>query len=139
MLNIIIIIVLFIITGASLYMIDKLFEETIEIKPKGPINTIDISTNLILVVSMEKCPYCEILNNDYISKTDKPYSIITYKNNQLSFDNTFSDLPPKERENIITELNKIIQGEFVFPTIIHNKTIIRGLADKKMLDKIFKD
>ena len=73
MLNIIIIIILFIITGASLYMIDKLFEETNEIKPEGPINTIDISTNLILVVSMEKCPYCEILNNDYLSKTDKPY------------------------------------------------------------------
>ena len=92
MLNLIVIIILFIITGSSLYMIDKLFEENIEIKPEGPIDTIDISTNFILVVSMEKCPYCEILHKDYLSKTDKRYSIITYKSGeQLSFDNNFLD------------------------------------------------
>jgi thioredoxin-related protein len=139
MLNVIIIIILFIITGSSLYMIDKLFEENIEIKPEGPIDTIDISTNFILVLSMEKCPYCEMLYNDYLSKTDKQYSIITYKSGQqLSFDNNFLDIPPEERENIINGLNKLLQGEFVFPTIIHNKKIIRGLKDKSTLDKIFK-
>jgi thioredoxin-related protein len=139
MLNVIIIIILFIITGSSLYMIDKLFEENIEIKPEGPIDTIDISTNFILVLSMEKCPYCEMLYNDYLSKTDKQYSIITYKSGQqLSFDNNFLDIPPEERENIINGLNKLLQGEFVFPTIIHNKKIIRGLKDKSVLDKIFK-
>jgi len=137
MLNLIVIIILFIITGSSLYMIDKLFEENIEIKPEGPIDTIDISTNFILVVSMEKCPYCEILHKDYLSKTDKRYSIITYKSGeQLSFDNNFLDIPPKDRENIIIELNKLLQGEFAFPTIIHNKKIIRGLK-KDSLDKIF--
>lgn len=139
MLNVIIIIILFIITGSSLYMIDKLFEENIEIKPEGLIDTIDISTNFILVLSMEKCPYCEMLYNDYLSKTDKQYSIITYKSGQqLSFDNNFLDIPPEERENIINGLNKLLQGEFVFPTIIHNKKIIRGLKDKSVLDKIFK-
>lgn len=139
MLNVIIIIILFIITGSSLYMIDKLFEENIEIKPEGPVDTIDISTNFILVLSMEKCPYCEMLYNDYLSKTDKQYSIITYKSGQqLSFDNNFLDIPPEERENIINGLNKLLQGEFVFPTIIHNKKIIRGLKDKSTLDKIFK-
>ncbi len=139
MLNLIVIIILFIITGSSLYMIDKLFEENIEIKPEGPIDTIDISTNFILVLSMEKCPYCEMLYNDYLSKTDKQYSIITYKSGQqLSFDNNFLDIPPEERENIINGLNKLLQGEFVFPTIIHNKKIIRGLKDKSVLDKIFK-
>lgn len=139
MLNVIIIIILFIITGSSLYMIDKLFEENIEIKPEGPIDTIDISTNFILVLSMEKCPYCEMLYNDYLSKTDKQYSIITYKSGQqLSFDNNFLDIPPEERENIINGLNKLLHGEFVFPTIIHNKKIIRGLKDKSTLDKIFK-
>jgi glutaredoxin len=120
-------------------MIDKLFEENIEIKPEGPIDTIDISTNFILVLSMEKCPYCEMLYNDYLSKTDKQYSIITYKSGQqLSFDNNFLDIPSEERENIINGLNKLLQGEFVFPTIIHNKKIIRGLKDKSVLDKIFK-
>jgi glutaredoxin len=120
-------------------MIDKLFEENIEIKPEGPIDTIDISTNFILVLSMEKCPYCEMLYNDYLSKTDKQYSIITYKSGQqLSFDNNFLDIPPEERENIINGLNKLLHGEFVFPTIIHNKKIIRGLKDKSTLDKIFK-
>jgi thioredoxin-related protein len=120
-------------------MIDKLFEENIEIKPEGPIDTIDISTNFILVLSMEKCPYCEMFYKDYLSKTDKQYSIITYKSGQqLSFDNNFLDIPPEERENIINGLNKLLQGEFVFPTIIHNKKIIRGLKDKSVLDKIFK-
>jgi hypothetical protein len=120
-------------------MIDKLFEENIEIKPEGPIDTIDISTNFILVLSMEKCPYCEMLYNDYLSKTDKQYSIITYKSGQqLSFDNNFLDIPPEERENIINGLNKLFHGEFVFPTIIHNKKVIRGLKDKSTLDKIFK-
>jgi len=139
MLNVIIIIILFIITGSSLYMIDKLFEENIEIKPEGPVDTIDISTNFILVLSMEKCPYCEMLYNDYLSKTDKQYSIITYKSGQqLSFDNNFLDIPPEERENIIYGINKLLQGEFVFTTIIHNKKIIRGLKDKSTLDKIFK-
>lgn len=138
MLNVIIIIILLIITGSSLYMIDKLFEENIEIKPEGPIDTIDISTNFILVLSMEKCPYCEMLYDDYLSKTDKQYSIITYKSGQqLSFDNNFLDIPPEERENIINGLNKLLQGEFVFPTIIHNNKIIRGLQDKAALDKIF--
>jgi thioredoxin-related protein len=118
-------------------MIDKLFEENIEIKSEVPIDTIDISTNFILAVSMEKCPYCELLHKDYLSKTDKRYSIITYKSGeQLSFDNNFLDIPPKDRENIIIELNKLLQGEFVFPTIIHNKKIIRGLQ-RDSLDKIF--
>jgi rRNA-processing protein FCF1 len=56
----------------------------------------------------------------------------------LSFDNNFLDIPSEERENIINGLNKLLQGEFVFPTIIHNKKIIRGLKDKSVLDKIFK-
>jgi glutaredoxin len=120
-------------------MIDKLFTENIQIKPEGPLNTIDISSNYIIVLSMENCPYCEILQKDYISKTDEKYTVITYKSRHktFSFDTNFIDIPTEERENIIDEVDKFLKGPCTFPTIIHNKKITRGLVDKSILNKIF--
>jgi len=137
--NMLILLILLIITGSSLYMIDKLFAENISIKPEGPLDTIEIFSDYIIVLSMEKCPYCEILYNDYISKTNKKHTIITYKSidKTFRFDTNFIDIPTKERENIIDEVNKFLRGPCTFPTIIHNKKITRGLVDKDLLNKIF--
>lgn len=137
--NFLIILILLIITGSSLYMTDKLFVENIPNKPDGSLDTIEIFSDYIIVLSMENCPYCEILHNDYISKTDKKYTIITYKNRDktFSFDTNFIDIPTKDRENIIDEVSKILKGPSTFPTIIHNKKITRGLVDKDLLRKIF--
>jgi hypothetical protein len=145
MLNILIALILLIITGSSLYMIDKLFVENISIKPEGPvdkidkIDTIDISSDYIIVLSMENCPYCEILQKDYISKTDKKHTVITYKSRDKTFrfDTNFVDIPKQERENIIDEVDKFLKGPSTFPTIIHNKKITRGLVHKDLLNKIF--
>jgi len=137
--NFITLIILFIITGISLYMIDKLFVENIPIKPEGPLDSIDISTDYIIILSMEECPYCIILQKDYISKTDKKYTVITYKsrNKTFSFDTHFLEIPTEERENIINNIDKYLKGSITFPTIIHNKKIIKGLVDKTILRKIF--
>ncbi len=137
--NILILFILFIITGSSLYMIDKLFAENISIKLEGPLDTIEIFSDYIIILSMENCPYCEILYNDYISKTDKKHTVITYKSRDKTFrfDTNFIDIPKQERENIIDEVDKFLKGPCTFPTIIHNKKITRGLVDKDLLNKIF--
>jgi hypothetical protein len=139
MLNVIILIILLIITGSSIYMIDKLFVENNPVKPEGPVDTINIFSDYIIILSMENCPYCENLQNDYISKTKEKYTIITYKSKDktFSFDSNFLDMPTLERENIIDEVDKFLQGPAIFPTIIHNKKITRGLVDKTILNKIF--
>jgi len=146
MLNVLIFIILLIITGGSIYMIEKLFVENIPLKPvgplkpEGPVDTIDIFSDYIIVLSMESCPYCEILQNDYISETEKKHTVITYKSKDktFGFDTNFIDIPTKDRENIIDEIDKFLKGPTIFPTIIHNKKITRGLADKEVLKKIFK-
>ena len=140
--NLLILVVLLIITGSSLYMIDKLFMDTTEIvpiKPKEQVDTIEILSDYIIILSMEKCPYCEILQNDYISKTGEKHTIITYKSKDktFSFDTNFVDIPATERENIIDEIDRFLKGPAIFPTIIHNKKITRGLVDKTKLNKIF--
>jgi glutaredoxin len=120
-------------------MIDKLFVENIPTKPEGSLDTIEIFSDYIIVLSMENCPYCEILHKDYISKTNKKYTVITYKSRDktFSFDTNFIDIPTKERENIIDEVDKFLKGPSTFPTIIHNKKVTRGLVDKSILNKIF--
>jgi glutaredoxin len=137
--NILILFILFVITGSSLYMIDKLFAENISIKLEGPLDTIEIFSDYIIVLAMENCPYCEILYNDYISKTNKKHTVITYKSidKTFRFDTNFIDIPKQERENIIDEVDKFLKGPCTFPTIIHNKKITRGLVDKDLLNKIF--
>ena len=137
--NFLIILILLIITGSSFYMIDKLFVENISTKPEGSLDTIEIFSDYIIVLSMENCPYCEILYKDYISKTNKKYTVITYKSRDktFSFDTNFIDIPTKERENIIDEVDKFLKGPSTFPTIIHNKNVTRGLVDKSILNKIF--
>jgi len=140
--NLLILIILLIITGSSLYMIDKLFMDTVDNlpnKPKDPVDTIEILSDYIIILSMEKCPYCEILRKDYISKTEEKHTVITYKSEDktFSFDTNFVDIPTKERENIIDEVDKFLRGPSIFPTIIQNKKITRGLVDKTKLNKIF--
>jgi len=137
--NILIFIILIIITLCSLYMIDKLFTENIQIKPEGPSNTIDISSNYIIILSMEGCPYCKILESEYISKTDKKHTIITYNNKQknFSFDTYFLEIPTEERENIIDNIDKYLKGPTIFPSIIYKNKITKGLADKSILKTIF--
>ena len=137
--NIIIFVILFMITGFSLYMIDKLFIENSINKTECLLDTIDIFSDYIIIISMENCPYCETLNNDYISKTDKKHTVITYKRDKtFSFDTHFVDIPNKERENIIDEIDKFLKGPCIFPTIIYNKKITRGLVDKSILNSIFR-
>ena len=157
--NTIILVILFIITGCSIYYIDKLFVnvnknvnenvnvnvnenennyKNLETGPDGYINSIDISTNYILIISMENCPFCVKLQEDYISKTSKKYAIVTYKKDgTFGFDNNFLEIHQEERTDIINGLDKFLKGHVVFPTIIHDKKIIRGLKDKDLLNNIF--
>ena len=147
--NPVICIILLIITGSSIFMIDKLFVENVESvesvenvenESSKNVDTIDILSDYIIVLSMENCPYCEILQKEYISKTDKKYTVITYKstNKTFIFDTNFIDIPTEERENIIVEVDKFLKGAVIFPTIIHNKKITRGLSNKTVLSEIFK-
>ncbi len=136
--NIIILIVLFIITGGAIYAIDKLFEINETPQPEGLINTVDISSDYIVVLTMENCPFCVELQKDYTSKTNKKYTDITYKKDgTLSFDDNYSSIPLDERESINNGVNKLLSGKVLFPMIIFNKKVIRGLSDKPLLDKIF--
>jgi hypothetical protein len=78
------------------------------------------------------------LQKDYTSKTNKKYTDITYKKDgTLSFDDNYSSIPLDERESINNGVNKLLSGKVLFPMIIFNKKVIRGLSDKPLLDKIF--
>ena len=75
---------------------------------------------------------------DFISKTSKKYAIVTYKKDgTYGFDNNFLEIHQEERTDIINGLDKFLKGHVVFPTIIHDKKIIRGLKDKDLLNNIF--
>jgi glutaredoxin len=141
MLNIIVCIILLIITGVSLYTVDKLFEKNIVINPTGTSESesLNILSDYIIILSMDGCPYCKILESEYISKTDKKHTIITYNNKQknFNFDTYFLEIPSEERENIIDNIDKYLKGPTIFPSIIYKNKITKGLADKSILKTIF--
>jgi len=110
------------------------------IQPEKPPETVDINSEYIIILSRENCPFCTILIEDYSSKTSKKYAIVNLKNNlTFSFDNNFINIEPLERENIIKGLQDVLtRHPILFPTVIYNKNIIRGLK-RKELDNIFFD
>ena len=114
----------------------KITTETVDITTE----TVDINSEYIIVLSRDKCPFCIKLIEEYSSKTPKKHAIINLKNDlSFSFDNNFLNIEPLERENIIKGLqNVLIRRPILFPTIIYNKNITRGLK-RKELDNIFFD
>jgi hypothetical protein len=106
------------------------------VEPKA--ETVDINSDYIIILSRDDCPFCTLLVEEYSSKTSKNYTIINLKSNlSFSFDNKFLELEPLERENIIRGVQTILsKPPILFPTIIHNKIITKGLIKSK-LDSIF--
>ena len=102
------------------------------------VETVDINSDYIIILSRDGCPFCTQLIEDYSSKTSKKYTIINLKSNlSFSFDNNFLEMEPQERENIIKGVQDVLSRQpILFPTTIYNKNIIRGLIKSK-LDNIF--
>ncbi len=113
---------------------------SIEIEPKvePKVETVDINSDYVIILSRDGCPFCTQLIEDYSSKTSKKYTIINLKSNlSFSFDNNFLEMEPQERENIIKGVQDVLSRQpILFPTTIYNKNIIRGLIKSK-LDNIF--
>jgi hypothetical protein len=116
--------------------------EKVEAKTVPPeetkVETVDINSDYIIILSRDGCPFCTQLVEEYSSKTSKKYTIINLKSNlSFSFDNNFLELEPQERENIIKGVQSILSTHpILFPTIVYNKIITKGLIKSK-LDNIF--
>jgi glutaredoxin len=110
----------------------------LETKMEPKVETVDILSDYIIVLSRENCPFCKKLVDEYISKTSKKYTVINLKSNlSFSFDNNFLEMEPRERENIIKGIQVLLsKPPILFPTIVYNKIITRGLIKSK-LDNIF--
>ena len=113
-------------------------EPKVEPNVEPKVETVDILSDYIIVLSRENCPFCKKLVDEYISKTSKKYTVINLKSNlSFSFDNNFLEIEPEKRENIIKGLQILLsKPPILFPTIVHNKIITKGLIKSK-LDNIF--
>jgi hypothetical protein len=121
---------------------EKVQTEKVETKTVPPeetkVETVDINSDYIIILSRDGCSFCTQLVEEYSSKTSKKYTIINLKSNlSFSFDNNFLELEPQERENIIKGVQSILSTHpILFPTIVYNKIITKGLIKSK-LDNIF--
>jgi len=113
-------------------------ETKMEPKVEPKVETVDILSDYIIVLSRENCPFCKKLVDEYISKTSKKYTVINLKSNlSFSFDNNFLEMAPEKRENIIKGIQVLLsKPPILFPTIVYNKIITKGLIKSK-LDNIF--
>jgi len=155
MLKVFIILIVLIITLWIKYSCDNIFspflkenkdccslesnvETKMEPKVEPKVETVDILSDYIIVLSRENCPFCKKLVDEYISKTSKKYTVINLKSNlSFSFDNNFLEMEPEKRENIIKGIQVLLsKPPILFPTIVYNKIITRGLIKSK-LDNIF--
>jgi glutaredoxin len=118
------------------YLINRAFE----VKPPDKIKetVLDIKSDHVVILSLEGCSYCKQLN-EKIKESDVKYTTVTLKDNvNFEFDNSFTELPLEERDNIVSELQKLIKnGNALFPSIIVKNEIYEGLPNEEMLNKIF--
>ena len=104
--------------------VEPKIESRIETKPvvapEEKVETVDIDSDYIIILSRDGCPFCTQLVEEYSSKTSKKYTIINLKSNlSFSFDNNFLDMEPQERENIIKGVKSILSTfPILFPTIV---------------------
>ncbi len=138
MINYIIIAFAVAITFYILYLINVSFEnKKLKEEIKKPLK-INITSDCIVVLSREDCPYCTLLEEQIVNYTKK-HTVIKLNNvGNFKFDDTFTNLNAAERNNIIEEVKKIINGGTVyFPTIIFNNEIQTGLPSLEKLNEIF--
>ena len=138
MINYIIIAFVVAITFYILYLINVSFEnKKLKEEIKKPLK-INITSDCIVVLSREDCPYCTLLEEQIVNYTKK-HTVIKLNNvGNFKFDDTFTNLNAAERNNIIEEVKKIINGGTVyFPTIIFNNEIQTGLPSLEKLNEIF--
>ncbi len=127
-----------IFTLIIIYIINASFEYNFKSKKDESVKS-NVTPRFIIVFVKENCPYCEELEEN-ISKSNVKYTIIKLTNEKtFEFDNTFTNLPARERNNIIRETQNIfIPGQTIlFPTIITKDNIHSGLPKKDIISKIF--
>lgn len=127
-----------ILTLVIIYAVNSSFEYNFKQKNVKDVK-FNIMTEYIIILSKEGCPYCEELE-EIIDKSDVKYTIIKLTNEKtFEFDNTFTNLDPEERNNIIRETQNIFTpGQTVlFPTIITKDNTYTGLPQKEILSEIF--
>ena len=138
MINYIIIAFVVAITFYILYLINVSFEnKKLKEEIKKPLK-INITSDCIVVLSREDCPYCTLLEEQIVNYAKK-HTVIKLDNvGNFKFDDTFTNLNAAQRNNIIEEVKKIINGGTVyFPTIIFNNEIQTGLPSLEKLNEIF--
>lgn len=136
MLTYILIFTMLIITLLCLYITNRIFESNItQTNSKHDVNII---SDCIVILSIENCPYCEQFM-DRIGETKSKYTVITMKQDStFKFDDTFANLPLEERNNIITEVQKIYKrGQISFPTILIKNKIHTGLPNQTVIKEMF--
>ena len=127
-----------IITTVIIYVINASFEYNFKPKTKEALK-FNILSGCVIVLVKENCPYCEELE-EIIAKSNVKHTTIKLTNEKtFEFDNTFTNLTPEERNNIIKETQNIfIPGQTIlFPTIIANDYTHSGLPQKDIISKIF--
>lgn len=127
-----------VITVFLMYKINIIFAN-IKIKDKSPESVkINIESDCVVILSRDSCPYCKILYNELKNYNKSKYTII--KINPLGnfvFDDTFINLDISERESIIQEVKKLINGMVYFPTILVKNNIYKGLQPPGKIKEIF--
>lgn len=127
-----------IITMVIIYVINASFEYNFKLKTKEALK-FNILSDYVIVLVKENCPYCEEVE-EIIAKSNVKHTIVKLTNEKtFEFDNTFTNLTPEERNNIIKETQNIfIPGQTIlFPTIITNDYTHSGLPKKDIISKIF--
>jgi len=127
-----------IITMVIIYVINTSFEYNFKQKTKEALK-FNILSDYVIVLVKENCPYCKELE-EIITKSNVKHTTIKLTNEKtFEFDNTFTNLTPEERNNIIKETQNIfIPGRSIlFPTIITNDYTHGGLPKKDIISKIF--
>ncbi len=131
--------IIVLLTCIIIYFLNYKLEYKQSAQIENAPDKVNITSDYIVILSKESCPYCVQLHNE-IKNTTKKYTIITLNNmNTYDFDDTFTNLTIKERDNILNEIQKIIKpGQSVmFPTIIVKDKLHYGLPKKEILSKIF--
>ena len=130
-----------IVTFAFIYLIDRM--DIFKTEPKTVENVVfdtsSVPQDYVIVLVREDCPYCVELEK-IIKPSNVKYTVVKLTNGMtFEFDDTFTNLSPDERDNIIKETqNVFIPGQSIlFPVILTGDNAYYGFPKKDTLEKIF--
>lgn len=138
--NLLACIIAVVLTFTFIYLIDRM--EIFRSEPKTLEEVFDTSSvpqDYTIVLVRESCSYCTELEK-IIKSSDVKYTVIKLTNDMtFEFDDTFTNLNPEERDNIIKETqNVFIPGQSIlFPVILTRDNAYYGFPKKDTFKKIF--